>query len=63
MQIPTDLIVKELGKQGKSEHAQKILAELPDKIDHDRHAELLRKHGIDPNKLAAKAAERGLGSR
>ncbi len=62
MHIPTDLIVKELEKQGKSEQVQKIIAELPDKIDHDQHAELLLKHGIDPGKLAQKAAEKGVGS-
>jgi hypothetical protein len=62
MHIPTDLIVKELEQQGKSDKVQAIIAELPDKIDHDEHAALLQKHGIDPGKLAAKAAEKGLGS-
>ena len=62
MHIPKDLIVKELEQQGKSDRVQSILAELPDKIDHDEHAALLQKHGIDPGKLAAKAAEKGLGS-
>lgn len=62
MHIPTDLIVKELEKQGKSDKVQSILAELPDKIDHDQHAAVLLKHGIDPGKLAEKAAEKGLGA-
>jgi hypothetical protein len=35
--------------------------ELPDKIDHEQHAQMLQKYGLDPGKLAAKAAG-GLGS-
>jgi hypothetical protein len=61
MQIPKELIVKELEKQGKSEQVQKALAELPDKIDHEQHAQMLEKLGIDPGKLAAEAAQKELG--
>jgi hypothetical protein len=61
MHIPKELIIKELEKQGKSERVQHVLQELPDKIDHEEHAELLMKHGIDPGALVAKAAESGLG--
>jgi poly-D-alanine transfer protein DltD len=61
MHIPKELIVKELEKQGKSDQVQQILKELPDKIDHEQHAELLMKHGIDPGALVEKAAESGLG--
>ena len=42
--------------------AQKLLAELPAKIDHDQHAQLLEKIGLDPDKLAEKAAAKGLES-
>ncbi len=62
MQIPTHLIEQELQKQGRSAEAQKILAELPAKIDHDQHAQLLEKIGLDPGKLAEKAAAKGLQS-
>jgi hypothetical protein len=62
MQIPTQLIEEELRKQGRSAEAQKILAELPAKIDHDRHAQELEKLGLDPGKLAEKAAAKGLES-
>jgi hypothetical protein len=61
MQIPKELIVKELEKQGKSEQVQKALAELPEKVDHEQHAQLLEKLGIDPGKLAAEAAQKELG--
>ena len=33
---------------------QKALQELPDKIDHEEHAQMLEKFGIDPGKLVAK---------
>jgi hypothetical protein len=62
MHIPTHLIEEELKKQGRSAEAQKILAELPAKIDHDQHAQELQKLGLDPGKLAEEAAAKGLAS-
>jgi poly-D-alanine transfer protein DltD len=62
MQIDKSFIISELEKQGKSEHVQKALAELPDKIDHEQHAQMLEKFGLDPGKLAADAAKKGLSS-
>jgi poly-D-alanine transfer protein DltD len=62
MHISKDLIIEELEKQGKSEHVQKALQELPDRIDHEEHAAVLAKYGIDPGKLAADAAKKGLGA-
>lgn len=41
---------------------QFVLDELPEKIDHEQHAALLEKFGLDPGKLAEKAAERGISS-
>ena len=61
MELPTKLIEDELAKQGRSAEAQKILAELPDRIDHEQHAQQLEKLGLDPGKLAADAAEKALG--
>ena len=54
MKIDKSLIISELEKQGKNEHVQKALQELPDKIDHEEHAQMLEKFGIDPGKLVAK---------
>ena len=54
MKIDKSLIISELEKQGKNEHVQKALQELPDKIDHEEHAQLLQKYGIDPGKLVEK---------
>jgi hypothetical protein len=39
---------------------QKALDELPAKVDHEQHAALLQKLGIDPGQLAEKAAKEGL---
>jgi hypothetical protein len=62
MQLDKQFVLDELKKAGKDQHVQQAIQELPDKIDHDKHAQLLEKFGLDPGKLAAKAAERGLAS-
>jgi hypothetical protein len=62
MELDKQFILDELRKQGQNEHVQKAIQELPDKIDHERHASLLTKFGIDPGKLVASAIERGVGS-
>jgi hypothetical protein len=61
MQLDKQEIVDLLRKEGKSEHVEKALAELPDKIDHEQHAQMLQQRfGIDPGKLAEKALEKEL---
>ena len=61
MQLDKQEIVDLLRKEGKNEHVQKALQELPEKIDHEKHAQMLQqKFGIDPGKLAAKALEKEL---
>jgi poly-D-alanine transfer protein DltD len=60
MHIDKSFIISELEKQGKSEHVQKALQELPEKVDHEKHAQMLEKLGIDPGKLAQDAAQKGL---
>jgi hypothetical protein len=61
VQLDKQDVVDLLRKEGKNEHVQKALEELPDKIDHEQHAEMLRqKFGIDPGKLAEKAMEKEL---
>jgi hypothetical protein len=54
MHIDRSTVIAELEKQGKNEHVQKALQELPEKIDHEQHAAQLEKLGIDPGKLVAK---------
>jgi hypothetical protein len=60
MHLDKQFVLDELRKHADDAHVQKAIAELPDKIDHEAHAELLLKHGIDPGKLAEKAAQRGI---
>ena len=61
MQIDKQEVVDLLRKEGKNEHVQRALQELPDKIDHEQHAQMIQqKFGIDPGKLAEKAIEKEL---
>lgn len=62
MHLDKQFVLDELKKEGQSEKVQQALDELPDKIDHEQHAALLTKLGLDPGKLAQKAAERGIAS-
>ena len=54
MHIDRSALIAELEKQGKNEHVQKVLQELPEKIDHEKHAAELQKLGIDPGALLQK---------
>jgi len=60
MQLDKQFVLDELRKAGQSQHVEQAVQELPEKIDHDQHAQLLEKFGLDPGKLAEKAAQRGL---
>ena len=61
MELDKTEVIDLLRKEGKNEHVQKALQELPDKIDHERHAEMIQqKFGIDPGKLAQKAIDKDL---
>jgi hypothetical protein len=60
MQLDKQFVLDELRKAGQSQQVEKAVQELPEKIDHDQHAQLLEKFGLDPGKLAEKAAQRGL---
>jgi hypothetical protein len=54
MEIPKDKIVEFLHKEGQSEKAQQLEAELPEKIDHELHSDILEKHGVNPQELISK---------
>jgi len=60
MHLDKQFVLDELKKQAGSERVQQALQELPDKVDHEHHAALLMKLGLDPGKLAQKAAEQGI---
>jgi hypothetical protein len=61
LQLDKQFVIDELKKQGQSQHVQKALDELPAKIDHEKHAALLEKFGLDPGQLAERAAKEGIG--
>ena len=61
-ELDKQFVLDELKKEGESQKVQHALDELPEKIDHEQHAALLEKFGLDPGKLAEKAAERGIAS-
>jgi hypothetical protein len=60
MEFDRQFVIDELKQKGQSQQVQKALDELPAKVDHEQHAALLEKFGIDPGKLAEKAAKDGL---
>jgi hypothetical protein len=60
MQFDRQFVIDELKKQGQSQQVQKALDELPAKVDHEQHAALLERFGLDPGKLAERAAKDGL---
>lgn len=60
MEFDKQFVIDELKKQGQSQHVQTALDELPSKVDHEQHAALLEKFGIDPGRLAEKAARAGI---
>jgi hypothetical protein len=60
MEIDKSLVIDEIKKQGQSRQVQQALDELPAKVDHEQHAALLEKFGIDPGQLAERAAKEGL---
>ena len=60
MKFDRQFLIDELKKQGQSAKVQQALDELPEKIDHEQHAAMLEKLGIDPGQLAEKAAKAGL---
>ncbi|MGW0230960.1 hypothetical protein ACWDWO_21835 [Actinopolymorpha singaporensis] len=57
MQIQKSQVVDLLKQHGQADKAQAVEQHLPDTIDTDQHADLLKKHGVDPSQLT----EGGLG--
>ncbi len=51
MEIPKAMVVEKIRGRSGAERANEADNELPDKIDAEGHAELLRKYGLDPDEL------------
>jgi hypothetical protein len=55
VQIDKDTVINFLRSQGKHDEADRARHELPDKVDHEQHAGLLGKFGVDdPKQLLGK---------
>jgi hypothetical protein len=54
MQLDKSAVLDFLRSQGAQGKAEQADAQLPDKVDTDAHAEILRKLGIDPQQLIEK---------
>jgi len=48
MQLDKQEVVDLLCKEGKNEHVQKALQELPDRIDHEQDAQMLHWRADEP---------------
>lgn len=51
MEIPKDQILQMLRDRGDHDKAQQADEQLPDKVDHEEHSDLLGKLGINPSEL------------
>lgn len=51
MQIPKQQILSMIESRMGAGQAQAAANELPDQVDHEQHADLLSKFGIDPKEL------------
>jgi hypothetical protein len=51
VEITKDKIIQMLKDRGDHDKATAAEKELPAKVDHEEHSNLLEKHGIDPEEL------------
>jgi hypothetical protein len=54
MKVPKEEILELLRDKGEHGKAAQAERELPDKVDHDQHSDLLSRFGIDPKELVGK---------
>ena len=51
IQIPKEQVVQQVRSRGDADATSRAEQELPDKVDPERDAELLRGFGVDPSEL------------
>jgi hypothetical protein len=56
MEFDKDTIVNYLREQGRNDDADRAQQQLPQKVDHEDHKQLLDQFGIDPQQLISKAS-------
>jgi hypothetical protein len=61
MEIDREHVIQLVREKGRDQKVQHAIDSLPQKIDHEKHAQELEKLGIDPGELAAKAGHDLLG--
>ncbi|HSD80571.1 MAG TPA: hypothetical protein VLB47_07920 [Solirubrobacteraceae bacterium] len=54
MEIPKDKILELLRERGQQDKAAAADRDLPDKVDTEKHGDLLSRFGIDPQELLSK---------
>jgi hypothetical protein len=54
MEIPKDTILELIREHGNADQAGEAEQQLPDRVDPERHADLLQKFGIDPQEVLGK---------
>jgi hypothetical protein len=54
MEIPKDKIIELLKQRGDDDKAAQAEQKLPETADHEEHADLLEKHGVNPKELLGK---------
>jgi hypothetical protein len=61
MQIPKDQIISLIESRLGGDQAQQASQQLPDQVDHEQHADVLKRYNIDPRELVQKFSG-GLGN-
>ena len=54
MQLDKDQIVQMLRDRGEHDKANEAQQQLPDKVDHEQHRDLLQRLGVDARELVGK---------
>ena len=62
MELAKDDLVRLLRTEGDNDTAEKVAAQLPDRIDTDRDGDALDAVGLDRTQLMAKLAAGGFGT-
>jgi hypothetical protein len=59
MQIDKDMIVNLLRDRGDEQQAEQAREELPEKVDHEKDANLLERFGVNPMDVVGKLGGKG----
>jgi hypothetical protein len=54
MQFDKQTVINLIEEQMGSQHAEQAAQELPDQVDHEQHADLLQKFGVNPEDLMSR---------